>query len=143
VSLGGGILKKEPDGPQWDGYPVWAWAVASKAVVACDGKGRGAVLWAAGPHVRFEVEYTSGCGSLDELGLDDAPLGLSVWEGRFVTHGEAAIPGVCDDSYYTEPQGEFRPLSEDEWFWVRRGVCPWEDNDWRGEAPKGVGSVGD
>ena len=109
--------------PLWDGYPPKAWKRRSKAVVACNDSKVGVVLWTAGPHVRYEIEM---CGNdLTDLGLDDAPVGVSVWTGKYFVSDSA------DPTEGSEPKGDFRSLSLDEWRAVSLGECPWDDNDWR------------
>lgn len=110
----------DPDAT-WDGYPRSAWVKPSLAVVACDGGGNGCVLWTAGPAMRFEI-IESGLRDLSDLGLDDAPEGISVWAGRIYSDPRD------DDS---ELRGEFRSPTIDEWAAIMRGECPWNDADWR------------
>ncbi len=100
------------------------WGKASKAVVACTGNGHGAVLWTAGPHVQQMIDDCSA--ALDELGLDDAPEGISVWEGKL----EGGRSGYYGDDYDCELRGAFRDPTEEEWSAIRRGECPWSDEDW-------------
>lgn len=114
-------------GDYWDGYPKSAWDRDSKAVVACDGRGNGCVLWTAGPHVRMEVEE-NGFEQLCDLGLDDAPLGISVWEGRY----EYRATTHPDEGCESDPVGKFRRPTDEEWRLIRDdGVCPWDDQEWR------------
>jgi hypothetical protein len=91
----------------------------SKAIIACDGKGNGCVLFYIGDGITEEIETGTYC-SIDELGLDKAPFGLSVWEGEFV---------ACVDEYepenYTKPEGSFRELTEAEWKAVKDKQNPW------------------
>ena len=103
------------DDERWDGYPKSAWDRDSLAVIASDGKGNGAVLFAAGPYVRMEVEET-GLSTLEDLGLGDAPLGVSVWVGRYHYNG------LDGDSL--EVRGRFREPSYLEWGAIKRGKCP-------------------
>lgn len=98
----------------------------SRGVVACDGKGNGCVLWYAGASLANEIEE-GGLVHLGDLGLDDAPNGISVWEGRyFWTRGPYEYPDD-GDSY---PSGKFRDPTEEEWQKIRAGRCPW-----KGKAP--------
>jgi len=116
------------DGPEGaDGYD---WTKPSLAIVACDGKGHGTVLFTAGPHVRSFIEEV-GTSALGDLGLDDAPHGLSVWEG-------CIIGGGRDE--HTKLSGTFRKLTAQEIVSVTLGQCPWNDAAWRKDftAPKAV-----
>ena len=83
------------------------------------------MLWSVGEQILHEVEEC-GCHRLEDLGLDDAPHGLSVWEGHYVW-----VPGgfECPKDGVLEPRGSFRPLTGLEWADVRSGVCP----KWEGE----------
>ncbi len=72
-------LPLEGSKPQpWGNYDF---SKPALAVVASDGRGNGAVLWTVGAHLNLEIEEM-GLHRLDELWLDDAPLGISVWEGK-------------------------------------------------------------
>lgn len=100
------------------------WATPSLAVVACRG-GHGVVLWyGGGPSLAFEIEE-AGVTCLDDLALDDAPEGISIWTGRYVTKGGPSIPGFCDDSIETTPKGSFRQPDANEWHDIRMGRNPW------------------
>ncbi len=118
------------DWDAWDGYPASAWDKDSLAVVASDGK-EGCVLWTAGPHVRMEIEEFNMC-SLSDLGLDDAPQGISIWVGRYVWFNDSH-PLDPDEGSSSEPRGAFRAPTEDDWTAIREGRCPWNDDDWRVE----------
>ena len=84
------------------------------AIIA-NNNGQGCVLaYGGGATLRYEIEE-AGCHALDYLGLDDAPEGISVWEGRYNTTGNAGSPGYFDDSVETQPCGRFRALSNQEW----------------------------
>jgi hypothetical protein len=115
----------------WNDYD---WDRESLAVVASDGGGTGCVLWTAGPHVQFEQQET-GCVQLEDLGLDDAPLGISIWAGQYLLDGLSAA--LCDvpDSCTTHPRGRFRPPTDEEWAAIRAGRCPWRDEDWYASSP--------
>jgi hypothetical protein len=108
--------------PGWNGFTAAAWEQDSRAVIACNGKGNGAVLWTVGPHIRFEMDE-GGLTGLDDLGLDDAPAGVSVWVGRYVATG-----GYPDDGS-SDPEGAFRPPTDDEWIAIREGRCPWAEEN--------------
>lgn len=129
----------------WDGYPKSAWDCDSLAVIASDGKD-GCVLWTASPHVRLEIEECN-MYSLADLGLDDAPWGISVWVGKYVYHNNSNPLGP-DEGGDSEPKGVFRSPTDDEWIAIREGRCPWDDNDWRTSSggdrlEAGVGEFGE
>lgn len=110
--------------PGWNDTTDEEWATPSLAVVACRG-GHGVVLWyGGGPSLAFEIEE-GGLAGLDDLGLDDAPEGISIWTGRYVTKGGPSIPGYCDDSIETTPKGSFRQPDANEWHDIRMGRNPW------------------
>jgi hypothetical protein len=113
--------------PTWDNYPTEAWFKASLAVIA-NSNGHGTVLYTAGPALRFEMEEGSGCTRLDDLGMDDAPNGISVWEG-FLEYQ----PGTweCPEDGYNLLRGKYRDLTEAEWEAIKSKKCPWDDKEWR------------
>lgn len=89
----------------------------SIALVACNGH-YGTVICHDGPGIESAIEDTSP--ALDACGLDDAPDGLSIWEGCYITTrdywGEY-------DAYLS---GHFRDLTEAEWTLLRETDVPWE-----------------
>lgn len=94
------------------------WEDQCWAIIA-NNNGQGCVLaYGGGATLRYEIEEV-GCHALDDLGLDDAPEGISVWEGRYNTTGDAGRPGYYDDSIETQPCGRFRSLTDDEWRCLR------------------------
>lgn len=100
------------------------WDKPSLAVVACDGDGHGCVLHTVGPHVAFDMREIGR--DLDDLGLDDAPAGISIWEGVTAGGGYAG-DGDYHDTYLS---GAFRAPTDDEWKAIREGRCPWNPDDW-------------
>ncbi len=81
----------------------------SRALVACH-NGQGVVLDYSGDAITSEIE---GAGSrlLSDLNLDDAPNGLSVWEGRIrCTHVHTPD---CNE-WESWPEGQFRALTDEE-----------------------------
>lgn len=54
----------------------------SRAVIANRDRGSGSIVHVA-PHSLLEQVMSDGGDRLDDLGLDDAPAGISVWEGDF------------------------------------------------------------
>jgi hypothetical protein len=94
---------------------------SSKAIVACDGHGRGAVLWYVGGALENEIGECR-LRELGDLGLDDAPQGISVWEGTYIW---VSGPFECPDDGRMDPSGKFRSPTDEEWRAVREGRCPW------------------
>jgi hypothetical protein len=107
---------------------LWDFDKPSRALVACDGEGHGVVLWWVGGHLEEEIEE-AGLRRLDELGLDDAPQGLSVWEGRY----EYFRP---EDDPAPHAVGTFRDLTDPEAEAVLEGRNPWDPAQWKMEARK-------
>ncbi len=109
-------------------YGGWDFSKKSRGVVACDGNGTGTVLWWVGGHLDLEVqEY--GLKQLDELGLDDAPHGISIWEGVYIWHSGVNSEGI-DEGGDTTSQGTFRPPTDEEWAAIREGRLPWLKENW-------------
>lgn len=92
----------------------------NRAVIASDGAGNGAVLFWEGADFEHEIgsEYFD---ELSDLGLDDAPHGLRIWEGRYVYTN---CSGETDEGYYSVPKGKFRELNDTEWEHMKRGKNP-------------------
>lgn len=95
----------------------------SKAVIACDGDGRGCVLWYEGGALDNEIREC-GFHELSELGLDNAPAGISIWEGTYVW-----MPGgyecPADGDFVVGSASAFREPTEDEWVAIREKRSPW------------------
>lgn len=94
----------------------------SKAVVAnWDSSRNGIVLWfSVDSLIASEIEQLSR--GLDDLGLDDAPNGISIWEGTYVW-----FPGgyECPQDGTSEARGTFRAPTDEEWTAIREGRSPW------------------
>lgn len=103
------------------GWNDYDWSKPSLAVIASDGNGYGCVIFTVGAHVEFELKE-GGLRDLGDLGLDDAPRGISIWEGKTESHRD--YEGDVD----TWLKGTFREPTEQEWASISRGGCPW---DWR------------
>jgi hypothetical protein len=87
----------------------------SRAVVAAAGAGEwGVVLWYRGPGIEREIEDVGLGQRIDSLGLFDAPIGVSVWEGDYAMVGSDM-----------ECRGEFRDPTSEEWVAIQRGESPW------------------
>lgn len=96
----------------------------SRAVVA-NRNGHGCVLFYRGDSITIEIEECC-LHHLGDLGLDDAPDGISIWEGAYIWHsGGYEYPQ--DGS--TEPSGKFRSLTEWEWGCVKCGQSPFDPPD--------------
>ena len=92
------------------------WSIPSKALIACN-NGVGCVLYHTGAHIDAVFNET-GTHCLADLGLDDAPDGLSVWEGKL--HGRT-IQTMDGTEYESELRGTFRDLTTAEWQGLRDG----------------------
>lgn len=110
-----GVQYKKPS----DSYRGYDPKKPSLGVVASDGNGNGLLLWYVGVDLALEVEEY-GFRFLTDLGLDDAPAGVSVWEGKYVWDGDDA-----------NPKGRFRPPTEAEWVAIREGRMPWDPKEWK------------
>lgn len=96
-------------------------AQPSRVVAVNTDGGRGVALWhTSDSDIAFEIEQTSHL--LDDLGLDDAPVGISIWEGSYVWR-----PGgyECPQDGSTDPVGSFRAPTDEEWQAIREGRNPW------------------
>ncbi len=94
----------------------------SIALIANNG-GKGVILEYNGAGIEASVEAI-GVRYLDDHGLDDAPDGLSIWEGRYLVtrSGNFEHP----DEYDAELDGTFRDLTDREWALLRETGTPWE-----------------
>ena len=91
----------------------------SRAVVA-NRKGHGCVLFYDGNSIRMEIEE-AGLHELSDLGLDDAPEGVSIWEGEYVWQSggfECPTDGEC------YPSGKFRKPTKAEWGYITCDESP-------------------
>jgi len=101
----------------------------NRAVVASR-NGRGVVLFYSGDWIQHEIDEEHH-DDLDELGLEDAPDGISVWEGYPVTRGNNP------ETMYTEGEGTFRRPTAREWGSIEGGESPWPKlGDWHGPWPE-------
>ena len=103
------------------------WSKPSRAVVACDGDGNGCLLFFVGAHIESLRDEVGS--RLDDLGLDDAPLGLSIWEGVMRGGERYSTPDGTDyaDTYL---EGKFRELTAEEWKAVMFKYAPWDSTLW-------------
>ena len=114
----------------WEGqrtpYAGWDFDKPSRAVVA-NNCGDGSVLWYVGGHLDFEISEGVG-NALGDLGLDDAPLGISIWVGKinFTEYRTHEGDYDCD----AETVGEFRNPTPEEWDAIKARHNPWNERDW-------------
>jgi len=68
------------------------------------------------------IEYFIECAGFElvDLGLDDAPDGLSIWEGRAEGHW------TFERDYDSSLEGTFRSLTPEEWHLYETTGEPWE-----------------
>lgn len=78
----------------------------------------GIALWYSGFLIEQEVSHLSA--QLEDLGLHDAPDGISVWEGTY-RYTQGSEPDDID----AEPDGEFRAPTDEEWSCIMNGKTPW------------------
>ena len=109
------------------------WSKPSKAVIV-QGMGGGCVLFTAGPHVDSMINE-AGVSDLDNLGLDDAPEGISIWEGGIETVHINTPDANEWDSWLV---GKFRDPTSEEWESIRKNECPWDATLWVKEPPPPV-----
>lgn len=69
----------------------------------------------------------AGVGDLADLGLDDAPEGISVWEGS-IRSVHYHTPDMNEHDWWLE--GKFREPSNEEWEAIRKNECPWDKAAW-------------
>jgi hypothetical protein len=100
--------------PRWNGRP-------SLVMCARGPRGAGVVVHAVG-QVRELLE--DGDSDLDAVGLDDAPPGLTVWEGR-IKSGRAHLDGPD-----TALVGTYRAPTAEEVVSLIQGMCPWDLSLW-------------
>lgn len=89
------------------------------ALIANNG-GTGCILASDGAAIEYSQENGH---ALDDNGLDDAPDGLSIWEGR--GHSSEWHTDMGHE-YDFELNGSFRDLTEQEWTLLRETGTPWE-----------------
>ena len=95
----------------------------SHALIA-NGRHNGCVLEYGGPGIEGEIDE-HGIHDLDDLGLDDAPLGLSVWEGT-AAYWQSGNP-MDGLEWNAELRGAFRVLTSDEWARVAQCKALWPE----------------
>ena len=134
MGLFDGILGGDPEKERRSFYNGYDPEKKSVAVIGSNGNGHGTLVWWAGGHLALEInEY--GFSDLGDLGLDDCPIGIWVWEGKYIYHSGVNCEGI-DVGGDAEPKGEFRKPTDEEWAAIREGRSPWNDDDWKIE-PEG------
>lgn len=101
------------------------WSKPSKGVIA-NGAHGGCVLFFAGPHL-YSMVSDAGISDLDLLGLDDAPEGISIWEGG-IKSVHINTPDCNEHDSWLD--GSFRDPTDEEWAAIRRNECPWDEDAW-------------
>jgi hypothetical protein len=99
--------------------------VSSIALVANGPKG-GAVIEYRGDDISIEMEEPGCDRTLEDLGFDDAPQGLSIWEGKFLWVAVYTEGYVDPSQGYTMPKGSFRALTTEEWETLRTQGRIWD-----------------
>lgn len=118
-------MKIEDAGEGPRGYSKEDFETDSRAVcVAGDDPSAGMVLWYDGAWLDVEINEVGQGFMLEDLGLHEAPAGVSIWTGRYVTT-EYDSPEYGRD-YDTEAVGTFRELTPAEWLVFMKGENPLE-----------------
>ena len=97
----------------------------SRAVIACDAKGNGCVVWYIGRSLAIEISE-AGSTDLGNLGLDDAPHGISIWEGEYV-RGPGSYENPDDGMTLPSSSSAFRVPTDEEWTAIREQRNPWPE----------------
>lgn len=115
-------LKEEPGEPEPERKKRKApWNETDSIALVAQGSKDGVLLVYDGPGVEGAIEDVGE--HTDDLGLDDAPDGLSIWEGRYHT---SQYWTDCGYEYDAELVGKFRELTDQEWELFRATGTPWE-----------------
>ena len=104
----------------------------SRAVIA-NGRSNGCVVWWTGAHLHNEI-HEAGLSDLGDLGLDDAPHGISVWEGYYHYTNSLGPEGV-NEGGEAIPQGVFRAPTAEEWAAIHENRTPWPKAIEESETP--------
>ena len=98
----------------------------NKAVIACDGRGNGCVIYCIGDIISLKVIDLDFCKSnLEDLNFEDAPHGISIWEGIY----NIKKNNVYNTDYYALPKGTFRNPTEEEWKCIMNNKSPFLYNE--------------
>ncbi len=95
----------------------------SLVMIANNDHGDGCILFYVGAHISNEIEAV-GSSQLCDYGLDDAPHGISVWEGKYKYFGDG-------EDTEAKPDGVFRSPTFEEWAALIANVNPWHEEEWR------------
>ena len=95
------------------------WINMDQAIISSDGKGNGVVLYCKGENIEKETAIWT---DLSNLGLEEAPHGLSIWMGTFE---EESIEGESN-TVIKVLKGTFRKLSIKQMLMLRDGINPIE-----------------
>lgn len=87
----------------------------------------GCVLAYVGRDLDWDIRE-GGVSDLANLGLDDAPDEISIWEGHYVYFRDTGYEGV-DEGWSFRPVGAFRPPTDEEWTAIREGRSPFEEEE--------------
>src|SRR3990167_6744841 len=94
------------------------WEKPSRALIASDGSGNGCILFYCGAHLEEEIRAVGQ--QLSDLGLDDCPDGVWVWEGVYAGITYPSSPNGPEE-YDTEIRGNFREPKSFEWLNLVQG----------------------
>lgn len=111
------VMNEEPKLPKRPRDAPWA-KHDSIALIASR-NGQGCVLVYDGAGIQADIEKGVGSTDIEQLGLDDAPDGLSIWEGKLMVWRER------EGEYDSDLKGTFRSLTEEEWENFRSTGKPW------------------
>lgn len=105
----------------------------NKAVIANGAHHTGCVLWWTGTQLHNEI-HEAGLSDLSDLGIDDAPHGISVWEGYYSYTHDLSPEGV-NEGGESIPHGEFRAPTAEEWAAIHENRTPWPEAIEESETP--------
>lgn len=117
-----GIVPTSIETETWGNYNFEKPSVAIVAAGISNGL---VVIATAGPHVRMEMEEYGLCAN-DILPFPE--IGIWIWEGIGVWYS-----GPYEDptSGETRLEGKYREPTLQEWEAIRKGECPWDDEEWK------------
>lgn len=100
--------------------PNYKKGVKSRALVASDGRGI-ICLAKIGPHLDYWLDEV---GETEQITFEGAPVGITIWEGKIRSWR------TYDGDYDCELEGDFRPLTEEEWEDYRTNGEAWDSSEW-------------
>jgi hypothetical protein len=96
----------------------WTGATTESIALIANNNGKGVVVVSCGDGISY---FAEACGPyLSDMGLDDAPHGLTIWEGRVVSSYSP-----LDGDHDAELVGSFRALTDAEWGRLAATGAPW------------------